>query len=75
MHATRKAEHLDEGFGEATAETKMEQLLHSCPTDLGKWLRGRDLNPRPLGYECNFLITRSFVFKTFVQFVAQHWQA
>jgi hypothetical protein len=27
-----------------------------------KWLRGRDLNPRPLGYECNFLVARSFVF-------------
>ena len=27
-----------------------------------KWLRGRDLNPRPLGYECNFLVARPFVF-------------
>jgi len=33
-----------------------------------KWLRGRDLNPRPLGYEYNFLVARSFVFLAFVAF-------
>jgi len=32
-----------------------------CPF-FSKWLRGRDLHPRPLGYECNFLVACPFVF-------------
>ena len=35
-------------------------------TQFAKWLRGRDLNPRPLGYEYNFLVARSFVFLAFI---------
>jgi hypothetical protein len=33
----------------------MTYLEHYFVTLLGNWLRGRDLNPRPLGYEPNEL--------------------
>ena len=51
----------------ATGEIKeIDFDPHSLLPSRCKWLRGRDLNPRPLGYECNVLVARSFVFQAFV---------
>jgi len=49
-------------------ENGTDQKAFSCPFSVPrfrKWLRGRDLNPRPLGYECNFFVARSFCFLGF----------
>ena len=42
-------------YEEASACTIVTFLAQCVVTGLENWLRGRDLNPRPLGYEPNEL--------------------
>ena len=46
---------LASGFSMKKWDRSKAFCAHSLPHGFVKWLRGRDLNPRPLGYEPNEL--------------------